>query len=124
MEKLLLYKVRQNAEITKIASQMRIKTIEIEPSQLNQTIQSLAEGRPSLLAAPFAGNAPQESVLIFCDFQEKHFDKMLFTLRQRQITTDYKAVLTPTNKDWTVMRLLLELGHEKRGIQNAGRTQV
>ena len=106
MEKLLLYKVRQNAEITKIASQMRIKTMEIEPSQLNQTIQSLAEGRPSLLAAPIAGNAPQESV------------------RQRQITTDYKAVLTPTNKDWTVMRLLLELGHEKRGIQNAGRTQA
>ena len=71
MEKLLLYGTpqKEKEEITKIASQMRIKTIEIEPSQLNQTIQSLAEGRPSMLAAPFAGNAPQESVLIFCDLQ-------------------------------------------------------
>lgn len=116
MEKLLIYGSTQREEIKKIASQMRIRTIEIAPSQLNQTLHALSEGKISMLAAPFAGNAPQESVLIFCDIQEKHFDKILFTLRQKQITVDYKAVLTPINKDWTVMRLLLELGREKRSM--------
>ena len=36
--------------------------------------------------------------MVFCGVNEKHFDKILFELRRKQIPVDYKAVLTPSNR--------------------------
>ena len=44
-------------------------------------------------------------------------DKLLLALRRDQVTIDYKAVLTPTNRKWNVMRLYLEMQAEKAAYQ-------
>lgn len=51
--------------------------------------------------------------MVFCGVNEKHFDKILFELRRKQIPVDYKAVLTPSNRKWSVLMLMLELTKEK-----------
>ena len=44
-------------------------------------------------------------------------DKLLASLRRDQVVIDYKAVLTPTNRKWNVMRMYLEMRAEKTAYQ-------
>jgi hypothetical protein len=55
-----------------------------------------------------------------CGFSEKEMDKLLAALKKAQVPIDYKAILTPTNRRWNVLRLLLELGVEKRTQNSDG----
>ena len=55
--------------------------------------------------------------MVFCGVNEKHFDKILFELRRKQIPVDYKAVLTPSNRKWSVLMLMLELTKEKNSFR-------
>ena len=40
-------------------------------------------------------------------------DRLLASLRNSHIQPDYKAVLTPSNKKWTVTKLLAHMAFEK-----------
>ena len=113
MEKILTYNLKDTAKIKRAADAMHIRVEEIAPCGLRQSVGSLAEGKKAALVAPFEGTVPTESLLVFCNISGKHMDRLLFTFRQMQITVDYKAVLTPTNQNWTVLMLLVELGREK-----------
>ena len=117
MEKILIYQVKEKEELKRLSAPMKIRLEEIAAADLRQSVGNLADGKKNVLTAPFTGDAPKESLMIFCDVSEKHMDKILFTLRQKNIGIDYKAVLTPTNKAWTVLALLLELGREKQGMK-------
>ena len=55
--------------------------------------------------------------MVFCGVNEKHFDTILFELRRKQIPVDYKAVLTPSNRKWSVLMLMLELTKEKNSFR-------
>ena len=66
---------------------------------------------------PSATGVPEESMLVLCDFSEKRMDKLLAALRKSQVQVDYKAILTPTNRKWNVMRLLLEMRTEKAAYE-------
>ena len=44
-------------------------------------------------------------------------DKLLLSLRKNRLLIDYKAVLTPTNSQWNVLRLLLELRAERLSFE-------
>lgn len=117
MEKILIYQVKEKEAVKQLLAPMKIRLEEIEAVDLRQSIGDLAEGKKNVLAAPFTGNAPEESLMVFCGVNEKHFDKILFALRQKQITIDYKAVLTPTNQKWSVLMLFLELTKEKNSFR-------
>jgi len=54
--------------------------------------------------------------MLFCDVTEKHFDKLLFEMRMKNVSVDYKAVLTPSNRQWTIPQLLRELERERSQI--------
>ena len=60
--------------------------------------------------------------MVFCGVNEKHFDKILFELRRKQIPVDYKAVLTPSNRKWSVLMLMLELTKEKNSFRQGNGT--
>ena len=117
MEKILIYQVKEKEAVKQLLAPMKIRLEEIEAADLRQSIGDLAEGKRNVLTAPFTGNAPQESLMVFCGVNEKHFDKILFALRQKQIPIDYKAVLTPTNQKWSVLMLFLELAKEKNSFR-------
>lgn len=115
MEKLFLFGVDDctSKKINQIAVKLKIRCTLIPPTQYNQTLEAIVSGKSSPLSAPPAGPLPTESLLLMCDFSDKRMDRLLFSLRQASISIDFKAMLTPTNKKWTVLQLLLELHREK-----------
>lgn len=56
------------------------------------------------------------SLLILCGLRDKRLDKVLFELRRADIPVDYKAILTPSNKEWTVPELMKELQRERQAM--------
>lgn len=118
MEKLLIFHL-EHSELTKlkkIAGAMKIRLEIIDPANYLQPLENLANGRPSPLVAPFTGELPEESLILFCDFTEKRMDKLLAALRQNNVSISLKAVLTPTNRKWNFMRLLLEMYKEQQSF--------
>ena len=121
MEKILLFNVDDTtkAKLKKYFSQMHIRLIEVETSSYNETLDTLVN-KKTAKAEPFSGTAPAESLMLFCDVADKKMDKLLFNIKKDNLSISYKAVLTPVNSRWTVLRLFLEL--EKEHIAYANKT--
>lgn len=127
MEKLLVFGVTDTeyAEIKQIASRMRLRCEQFSSACHTYTLEQLlnmdtknaaemiSDGSQTTSTA-FSGKASaSESLLVMCGLADKRVDKLLFELRKSDVTLDYKAVLTPTNRKWTVSQLLLEMHREK-----------
>lgn len=54
-----------------------------------------------------------DSLILLCNLKEKRLDKMLFELRHGEVEVMYKAILTPSNQNWTVPMLMQELRRER-----------
>ena len=54
-----------------------------------------------------------DSLILVCNLKEKRLDKMLFELRHAEVKVMYKAILTPSNQNWTVPMLMQELRRER-----------
>ena len=100
MEKLLVFHLDDNnlKKLKQITGALKVRVEEVPSSDYLK---------------PFSGKVPAESLIVFCDFTEKKMDKLLASLRRDQVVIDYKAVLTPTNRKWNVMRTYLEMQAEK-----------
>lgn len=61
----------------------------------------------------YRGEPINESMVLMCEFSEKQVNKLLAALKRQGASVDYKAVLTPTNSKWNVLRLFAELAREK-----------
>lgn len=58
-----------------------------------------------------------KSLILICGLSEKRLDKVLFELRRAEVLTDFKAILTQTNKSWTLNRLISELSREHAAME-------
>ena len=76
-------------------------------------LEDLAQGRE--VSQDVSAN-PEASLLLFCGLREKRLDKLLFELRREEVTVEYKAILTPVNRTWTLRHLYLEMQREKAAI--------
>ena len=122
MEKLFAFHFNDDEQrkLRQIAATLKIRCVFIEESQFLQPIENLISGQPSPLAPPFTGEVPPENLLLLCDFTDKRMDKLLLALRKSTLTVDYKAVLTPTNQKWNVLRLMMEMRAEKAAYEKRG----
>lgn len=76
-----------------------------------------AEGTvPAQVDAGASGAPTPPSLLILCGLRDKRLDKALFELRRADIPIDYKAILTPSNQEWTVPELMKELQRERQAM--------
>lgn len=76
-----------------------------------------AEGTvPTQVDAGASGAPTPPSLLILCGLRDKRLDKALFELRRADIPIDYKAILTPSNQEWTVPELMKELQRERQAM--------
>lgn len=66
--------------------------------------------------AGVSGAQTPPSCLVLCGLRDKRLDKVLFELRRADIPIDYKAVLTPSNQEWTVPELMKELQRERQAV--------
>ena len=116
MERLLLFNSPDTDKIKKIAAPMKIKVLTADPARYNETLRELAstdkKEKPSTDNV-FTGKVPAESLLLFCEVADKKIDKILSQLRKNNINIDFKAVLTPTNSYWNVLKLYLEMERER-----------
>lgn len=119
MEKLLVFHLDDNnfKKLKQVTGALKIRVEEVPSSDYLKPLEMIANKTASPLIQPFSGEVPSESLIVFCDFTEKKMDKLLAALRRDQIAIDYKAVLTPTNKKWNVMRMYLEMQSEKSAYQ-------
>ena len=119
MEKILLYHPDEMEfqKIKRVAGNLKIRCVRIEPAVLTQPIEALVAGNPNPSAAPFSGDMPPESLLLMSDFSDKRMDRLLLALRKAAAQVDFKAVATTTNRKWNVLRLLAELRMEKAAYE-------
>lgn len=76
-----------------------------------------AEGTvPAQVDAGASGAQIPSSLLVLCGLRDKRLDKVLFELRRADIPIDYKAILTPSNQEWTVPELMKELQRERQAM--------
>lgn len=118
MEKLLVFGVAdaEYNKIKQIANRMKLHCEQFSYACHSYTLEQLLNSaEPDVTVAPTA--LPSESLLIMCNLSDKRVDKLLFELRRSDVKLDYKAILTPTNRKWTVSQLLLEMYREKAAYQ-------
>ena len=115
MEKIILFQADKATEnqIRRLTSAKKISMFVIERNHAAGTMAELAAGKDNG-ALPALEQLPEESLMVFCDVSEKHFDKLLFEMRSKKIHIDYKAVLTPINRHWTIPMLMRELQKERQ----------
>ncbi len=142
MEKVLLFQVqdKEAAAITGIFAAMKVRCERIPAWAFRQTVGGLASGAAALMETPsggaakeqaaklsapefFCGDAPEKSLMIFCDVTEKHFGRALGLFREKGIRIDYKAVLTPTNAKWNVLRFYAEMAREKAEYERLAKAE-
>lgn len=115
-EKILLYNVKNPQDIIKAASNMRIVSGFIDESDTNKTLAELASGVKGVTLEDITRHKAlldKESLIVFCDVSDKHMDKLLFEIRQKQLSITFKAVLTDTNKKWNINQMLVEMRRER-----------
>ena len=117
IEKILLFQIEssQEAQIRRLATNKKIRVISVEVSSLGSTLGELTDG--VMKPAPAFVAVPKESLIVFCNVSEKHFDKMLFEMRSKKIAVDFKAILTETNRHWTLPQLYRELERERKRME-------
>ena len=114
-EKILLYNVKEPQDIIKAASNMRIASGFISESDSDKTLAELAaevKGMPSDVAE-YHSQENTESLVIFCDVTDKHMDRLLFEMRQKNTGVTFKAVLTDSNRKWNISQMLVEMRRER-----------
>lgn len=115
MEKLICYQIENIREIERLASNMKLRIVYADANLYDETLDSIASGkvRSTAVTSARSENTTDDSILIFCDLSEKHLNRMLFELKSRKVQIDFKAILTPTNRKWTLRQLHAELEREK-----------
>lgn len=89
-------------------------TVASDSTVAEGTIPSGSAATEGTVPAPAAQTPP--SCLVLCGLRDKRLDKALFELRRADIPIDYKAVLTPSNQEWTVPELMKELQRERQAV--------
>lgn len=116
MEKIILFQIEDSREIERLAANMGIRVIHAGPETYQEILENIAMERVSPPTAPYQGGPLPGSLMVFCDVSEKHFNRLLFELRSRKAAVDLKAVMTPTNRKWTVLQLYRELERERAAL--------
>lgn len=89
----------------------------VEEAGLDRPLSALAQGLRPSEPLPAGGSLP-EPLLVFCHFSDRQLDRALPSLRKLQVLC-LKAVLTPTNAQWTLRELYGELCAERSQLGGA-----
>lgn len=116
MEKILLFQVKDADIVKSVAAPLHIKVEIVDVKFYKESIENLYRGVEAP-AEEFMGESPQESLMVFCHLSDQTLDKMLAALKKKKVAVDYKAVLTPTNAKWNVLRLYFEMEREKKAYE-------
>lgn len=120
MPALLMYNLEgeRARRLRMIAMMLKIRVRPVAPEEYGERLAALAgleapAGAPA--EAPFDGE-----MLVFAEFSNALLDRFLSEMKRAKLSVALKAVLTPTNAQWTSARLRGELDREREALR-AGR---
>jgi hypothetical protein len=119
MAALLFFQCEEMPKIRNAFSAMQVELIEVPKEHYKNTLKALREQNPAALNAPvYEGEGLSGSLLVMCELSERQFEKVLSICRRQQLGISMKAVMTPTNEKWNVLRLYAELEQERKFYEN------
>ena len=86
----------------------------VDAPELDQPLLALLEGAPAGERA--SGAALPEPVMVFCHLTAPQLDRLLPELGKLGARGCLKAMLTPTNRGWTLRQLYTELCREREAV--------
>ncbi len=115
MEKIILFNVPGVDIVKRIAGNLKIKVITYDISESECTLLEFANKTADVSRSGGLsdGSRSTSSLILMCNLTDKHVDKMLAKLRENNVTVDYKAVLTKTNENWSLNKMMIHMELEK-----------
>lgn len=110
-------KLRLSTEMVLFPFHVRIKTVKRE--DFSMTLGNILGRTAPAPHTPYTGTKVFEPMMIFVDIPDARLDIILQALRDRGVFYPYKAILTPTNINWTPLACLTELQREREAIRKA-----
>lgn len=110
---------KQLREIKMVLLSMKIKMKMVEKKDYLQKIGYLA-GMKEIESTEevYVGEELEKEMMIFSNLREAQLEQILYRMRKNGIKkVNYKAVLTDTNKEWTIPELYKELVGEHEKMQ-------
>ena len=105
----------KGAKIRRMALPLGLRTRLVAPEQYGLTLAALTEGEEP--ESQWAGEGFEEEMLLLVNCPGPLLDRFLQGFRRNKIPpVALKAVLTPTNRDWTSLQLREELAKERAAI--------
>ncbi|WP_026504442.1 DUF3783 domain-containing protein [Butyrivibrio sp. NC3005] len=117
MEKILCYGLidSEYKKVITLGNQTRTAVYRIPEGNGDKTVEELSRNARRLKDVKTGKIGG--SVLIFCDISSKKLDTVLEKVKELKIAVSYKAVMTDTNREWTLNKLLLRLQSEEAGLR-------
>ncbi len=106
----------QEEDLTKLqtlAARFKGKVTAIEPRDYNQLVRDLLKGFRNPLLRPYQGGTPDGSMILIDGFSDKKLYELLLKIKQADIHADFKAIVTPSNKQWNIIKLYGHMEQEK-----------
>lgn len=105
-------------EIQMMAMAVKLRMKLVDKSDYLQPIGYLAGNKEiPPTDARYEGEELEQEMMVFAGLTEDHLNQMLFLMRKSGIApVNYKAILTDTNKNWTVPELYEELQREHEAM--------
>lgn len=123
---ILFYKVSPSklSILRPVLSMMGVGIKCIEDEQMNCTVGALAY--PDLFKDCCVPNGVEiqldsfeEEFMLLCGLDRASLDKVLNFMKKKKISVSLKAMMTETNKDWQVSKLINEIKSERDEIAKA-----
>lgn len=123
-ETILLFNIQDKKrarDLQMIGMSLRIRVRMIKKEEYLQPIGVLAGMQePGKVDAVYEGEELADEMMVFAGITGSHLDQILFMMRKKGMKRiDYKAVLTETNRQWTVPELFTELEKEHAAMHQA-----
>ena len=108
-------------KVRDILRELKLPAVTLNPLQAGQTVGYLA-GLPGYAAqnAPLPARSVNQPFLLMAGLSEAQQTKLLTNLNAAEVHIPLKAVLTRTNQDWTLSRLLIEISREHALLNRSG----
>lgn len=116
-ETVLLYNCSgpQWSKLRQVFVMQKLRMKAVEPGQYGLSLAQVLEGSGESAGVEEEFSDP---MLVFCSLTGPQLDRLLGAMKRAKLPPiSLKAVLTPTNRDWTSQQLWQELRREHQAMQ-------
>lgn len=117
---------RLKRNILKAALPLHIHAKTVSKEDYKRTLKQILEEAPSSAnpAEAYQGEALGEPMVIMCGFSNARMNLLLNAMRKAGAIVPLKAMLTPTNQNWTILQLFDQISKEHAAMTGGGKGPV